>query len=359
MSVTAPQTETTKLVAGKVIANTTFADPGESENAVFPLNYRDDYKGRIRFSVIEEEETNIDEIRSAISTEQSAIAARDNSFDERGEPLNKSAQERNEDLKNKAAAKSQGVRPGTKNLSALESEPPVSVKTATLYLPQSITFADGVQYENVDLGAIGGVAEAGAQGALQGQGFFGSVGGGISSLIDSMKGPTGEGAGKLAANAISNVFGGGANAGVRAATRVTMNPNTRALFKAVNMRAFTFTFKMIPLSAAEAQQVENIIRFFRTELYPEQILLAEKSDKDGAVPLGYRFPNKILIEMLYGDKKSVATKILPCYLESMQTVYNPTSMGMHSDGKFQEVDISLNFRESRTLNKADIISGGY
>ena len=62
---------------------------------------------------------------------------------------------------------------------------------------------------------------------------------------------------------------------------------------------------------------------------------------------------------MFYNEKNVATKILPCYLESMQTVYNPSSMGMHADGSFQEVDISLNFREARTLSRDDIVSGGY
>jgi hypothetical protein len=62
---------------------------------------------------------------------------------------------------------------------------------------------------------------------------------------------------------------------------------------------------------------------------------------------------------MFYNEKGVATKILPCYLESVNTVYNNTSMGMHSDGSFQEVDITLNFREARTLHRKDIIDGGY
>jgi hypothetical protein len=358
MAETQLQTSKTNLIAGKVIADTTFSDRGDQESAVFPLNYRNDYSGKVVFSVIEEEETNIDEIRDAVRVEKEAIAARDNSLDERGEPVKKSTQQQNQELKDKTQARAQGNRPSTVNSSAQKKDPPAALKSATLFLPQSITFADGVQYENVDLGAIGGLAQQGAQGALGGDGFIGSMGGGIQSIMDSFKGGTSAGAGRLAANAVSNVFGSAGSAGVRAATRVTMNPNTRALFKSVNMRAFTFTFKMIPLSLEESLEIQKVIKFFRTELYPEQILLGEEQDKEGQVPLGYRFPNKILIEMFYNEK-NVATKILPCYLESMQTVYNPSSMGMHADGSFQEVDISLNFREARTLSRDDIVSGGY
>jgi len=121
MAVTELQTQKTKLVAGKVIADTTFSS-GDKESAIFPLNYRDDYKGKVVFSVIEEEETNIDEIKSAIRADQENISARDNSFDERGERLKKSAQENAEEQKRRAEAKAQGQRASTKNTSSRKQE---------------------------------------------------------------------------------------------------------------------------------------------------------------------------------------------------------------------------------------------
>jgi len=348
---TAPQSETTKLVAGKVIADTTFSNNG-SENAIFPLSNRSDYLGKIVFSVVEDEETNIDEIKEGIRTDQEAIAARDNSFDERGEKLKKGAKENARRQKEKAEAKAQGLRPSTKNSSAQQREPVSTLKTATLFLPQAISFADGVQYENVDLGTIGLTALNAAAGATSGSG-------GLSGFLEGFKGPAGEGTGNLVAGAVAKAGGDAVAAGYRLGTKTTPNPNTRALFKSVNTRTFSFSFKLIPLSQAESTEIRKIVKFFRTELYPEQILLGEEADKDGQVPLGYRFPNKIKIEMFYNENPNVATKILPCYLESMQTVYNATSMGMHEDGSFQEVDITLNFRESRTLSRDDVLNYGY
>jgi hypothetical protein len=357
MAETQLEPTSTTLVAGKVIADTTFSED-EKDNLIFPISYRQDYLGKVVFSVVEEEETNIEEIKQAMKTKQESLSENSNAFDERGERLKKNAQENAEELKRRAEAKSQSYRKNTVNKSVLQNEPSPSQKSATLFLPQGITFADGVQYENVDLGTLGGLAEQAAGGAIAGDGFLGSVGGGVTSLIDSFKGPTGEGAGRLAANAASKVFGSGVSAGVRAQTKVTLNPNTRSLFKSVNLRSFSFTFKMIPLSINESETIKKIVKFFRTELYPEHILLGEEQDQAGQVPLGYKFPNKFLIQMYYNEKQ-VATKILPCYLQSMQTVYNGTSMGMHEDGSFQEVDITLNFTESRTLNRKDVLNNGY
>jgi len=358
MAETNLNTSKTTLVAAKTIADTTFSEKGDI-NPVFPLTYRQDYQGKVIFSVIEDEETNIDEIKQAMSTKQESLTENGNATDERGERLRKNSEEYVEDLKRKVEASRQAQRTSTINRSAQNKSPPPGSKQCILFLPQAITFADGVQYENVDLGMVGGLAEQGGKGAVStGGGFLASTGAGISSLIGSFTGGPAEGSAKLAANSVAGLGGDAAAAGVRSANRVTVNPNTRALFKSVNMRAFTFSFKLIPLSAAESLEIKKVVNFFRRELYPEQILLGEEQDQSGSVPLGYKFPNKINIEMFYNER-GVATKILPCYLESVQTVYNNTSMGMHSDGSFQEVDITLNFREARTLHRKDIINGGY
>ena len=55
--------------------------------------------------------------------------------------------------------------------------------------------------------------------------------------------------------------------------------------------------------------------------------------------------------------KPVATKFLDSNLISVQTTYNPSSMGWHVDGKPSEVDLTLNFGEPRALSKRDIEDG--
>ena len=62
---------------------------------------------------------------------------------------------------------------------------------------------------------------------------------------------------------------------------MTTNPNTRSLFKSVSLREFTFQFKFIPLSEQEHDHVISIIKFFRTELYPEDITVDVGGVPDG------------------------------------------------------------------------------
>ena len=86
-------------------------------------------------------------------------------------------------------------------------------------------------------------------------------------------------------------------------------------------------------------------------MYPEDI----REDTTG-ISIGYRYPNKFLIEMMY-DGEPIASKILYCFLAGFDTNYNPNSMSFHKDGEFPEIDIGLVFTEERALRRQDIVKG--
>jgi len=223
----------------------------------------------------------------------------------------------------------------------------------TLYIPTGIAFADGVEFEDFNLGPIG----AGIEHALKAGGGFAGAGGAmgkhaIEALVDAFNVSKSPEAVRLGAVRLAKMAGEGAGAIAGSVAQTTVNPNKRTLFKEVSMRKFSFSFKLIPVSKEEAQAITNIIKFFRTELYPKDSVMS------GGVPIGYEFPNKFEISFTHAGKQ-IAHKILPSYLENMETTYNSTGMGFFEDGNFSEVDITMSFRESRTLSKKDIISGGY
>lgn len=224
------------------------------------------------------------------------------------------------------------------------SVPVASGDGVTLYLPQALQITDAVEFSNTDLGIAGG-AVAKASGS----------GGDVSSNVNSiLEGLTREGEGQklkdLFTSAVGQKFGTDALA---ISARAQTNPNTRALFKSVPLREFTFTFKMIPTSSQESTNITDIIKYFRTELYPEDIGAGEAG---GGLSLGYKFPNRFKITQTYNGKP-VATPIQPCYLKNFAASYNSGSMAMHEDGGFSEVDITMTFMESKALTKQDIING--
>jgi len=228
-----------------------------------------------------------------------------------------------------------------------------------LYLPQAIQITDGVQVGPIDLG----VAGAGVEAAL-GTGVSSAVdiaqqalaGADITSIVDVFKSNNLRStAGAFAAQRAARLVGQQGVAGaISRGTKVQVNPNTRSLFRAVNLREFSFTFKMIGTSQAEAESIKAIIAFFRRELYPEQIQIGIG---DVEASLAYRMPNLFDIRFLYKNSLDIATRIKPCYLRNFTATYNPSGMGMHADGNFLETDIVMSFVEDTTLSRQDINSG--
>jgi hypothetical protein len=63
--------------------------------------------------------------------------------------------------------------------------------------------------------------------------------------------------------------------------------------------------------------------------------------------------------MYNGNEELEGAKILPSYLESITTTYNPSAMGLHADGNWTDVDIALSFLECTSLDRQLIEDGGY
>jgi hypothetical protein len=240
------------------------------------------------------------------------------------------------------------------------------VGSVKLPLQRDLRYSDLAQYETANLGLAGGALE----GAMQGQNPFAGVtsNGQLLSTASALAASAiAKSAGELLGSAVGSSFGGagavvgaaalgdtlgGLSPAVRSATRIASAPNQRTLFQQVGIRSFAFTFKMVANSHEEALEVRNIVKFFRQELYPEKIPLG-----DSGVPLAYKFPNMFEIDIKNNYGENPAFKIQRCYLRDVQTSFNSTGTGMHWDGNFVEVDISLAFQEIVTLDKEKIRGG--
>ena len=226
-----------------------------------------------------------------------------------------------------------------------------------LYMPMNIQQNESVVAGPEQLGIAGGMVA----GTLLG-------GGGDRSVVDiasaAYKG-TVTGIGELMAGKASGEFGSliaqrlvsklSTNAGnaTSMATRIAVNPNTRAIFKQVNIREWNFVFQMIPTSPYESTLIENIIDFFRMEQLPTELVTS------GGVGMAYRFPNLMHIKALYRDErtgryKPILTRFLPAYLQAVDVTYNTTGMSFYEGGKFHDATMNLKFIEYRPLNKDDI-----
>ena len=241
--------------------------------------------------------------------------------------------------------------PDTTNVKATPAD---GVPIMELYFPQSLTFNDDVNYNQVDLGPAG---LTGLAAINNGKSLLNAVGKGISEGVESIfnlaRGTLSAEAAQVAgARAAQFIPKEGVRAAITTAIQTGVNPGTRLLFDKPNIRQFSFTFKLIATSAQEASQIEAIIKTFRMEMYPETINIG------AGIPAGYKFPNLFKIEFNMRGANMKVPALQFCYLRSAQASYNATSMTFHDDGHPTEVDLTLVFQEYRALSKQDI-QGGY
>ena len=307
---------------------------------MFPIENRDKYKAYIRFTPIIKNGPTYQTRASASETQSSSdnvSSAREVSI----EKAAKSIVENSFSIFNNSGITGATERRGDQSVA--------------LYMPTPITIQDTVNISPASLGILGeGASRAMDAGSGIAGAVAGAIGEGMGSLIDTLKGNlAGAGAALGASRLAAGLPGDGTDA-VRGSLRVTPNPNTRMIFRAVNIREFSFDFKMVPTSKREQEEIKNIVSFFRTNLYPEVIKL--EATGGNSIDAGYKFPDLFEIKLMY-DGKDLAKdnpnlSFKHMYLKSFTASYNSTG-GFYKDGEFNEVSIQVSFAEEFTLNKDD------
>ena len=242
----------------------------------------------------------------------------------------------------------------------------------TLPMMAPLRYLDQANYTSTALGIAGGAAEQAAfgqdpfAGATENSQLKSVASSLVAQAIASASGAAlGAGIGALIPGggiggaALAGLAGAGSGLGqslggaASSATRILSAPNLRTLFTGVDIREpFAFDFKMVATSAEENQEIKNIIKFFRQELYPEMIPLGTSG-----VPLAYKYPNVFEIEIVNRFGENPGFRILRSYLRNVQTTFNEQSSGMFRDGQFVEVTMSLTFVEITALDKQKVREG--
>ena len=233
------------------------------------------------------------------------------------------------------------------------------MQRACLYMPMTVQQMENVSVGPESLGVIGGSISsviAGGNATLTGLANK-AVQAGIGGAIDFVSGNAGAELGSLMANKIASRLNTQAGLGVQNATRIQISPNTRSIFKQVNIREWNFSFQLIPTSEKESVEIENIIDFFRMEQLPEEL-------GANGISMAYRFPNLMKIRAYYHKINEdgrfeeivpLVTRFLPAYLQSVDVTYNTSGMSYYDNGKFHDATLNIKFIEYRPLNKNDII----
>lgn len=217
----------------------------------------------------------------------------------------------------------------------------------TLPLPEGLSHADGIQYENTDLGLVKGamVSNSSADKAKK------DAEGGTPAPASDQEGEQKGVFQKMMEDVAIRVGGDTGRLIVGSAP----NPNTRAVFKQVGMRSYQFQYKLMPTSTGEAEEIQNIVKKFREIMYP-----APEGYSENFIT-AFKFPNLFQIEFWIGGGGSetlIEPQLLPAYLQTMNTSYGGPIMAKNGGNfSFSETTISLTFMEYRALNQRDIQKG--
>ena len=288
--------------------------------------------------------------KSGLSPEQ--VSTHINSSQSTGNPNADAARER-------SAQKQSSIINQNLGKKSVVTRAPVrkSVAAVSMFMPAQVATTYGATYTDTGIGMLVGDAlniydELKNKGLGADAGAIGSAG---SAIID--------GIGNLSTLALQKGLGSGVVpglSGLQEARGITtgeiISERMELAFKGINKRQFQYTFKMIPKSAAEADEIKSIIHLFKRNMLPEMT---------GGDASGRRMtiPNTFNIQYMYnGADNNFLHKIGECVLENFSVAYggekyatyNPTANGAPP----VETTITLAFKELDLVTRAGVEAEG-
>jgi hypothetical protein len=220
---------------------------------------------------------------------------------------------------------------------AVENTSLVELKTAIeLYITQPPKASYSANWENKELGALGGAFARGDKVGISATGVLSGATGlaelGARGIISA------------AAN-IPGEFGltGDLGAAIEATSKKVANPYKEQLFTNISFRSFEFVYKFAPRGEAELENVMRIIQKFKYHMHPE-------NDKNR---LFLEYPSEFAIEYRYrGARNQYLNKISNCALTDMEVNYgNQDSFTSFREtrGAPAEINVRLQFTELETM----------
>lgn len=199
--------------------------------------------------------------------------------------------------------------------------------------PPNLSFSETADFQTFNGGAVFGIANAiTAARAEGGNGLAGAAGAikaSIAPLLSSLLPDATEQTANIRAGKI-------------------INPNTTNSFRGNGIRSFEFTFKLIARSAKEANEIRKIHSTFRKYLYGDKL----------ASGLSLSYPPVWNIDFMTMNAQTTHNPFIPkiysCYLTGFNSTFNASADVFHTDGAPLEVDITIQYQETRALNKSDI-----
>jgi len=185
--------------------------------------------------------------------------------------------------------------------SILTSEKKTNSKTSCkMYMPSNIVFQDGVSYSTADIGFAGGAASAGMS---NGQGMLESLASGgfqsLGNLYEALKGSVSQDAARLGATRLAGMAGknGAIDGAVRGTLRTSPVANMTMLFDKPQLRTFSFSFKMQPVSEKEAEMYQKLLNFLELNYIQMHLIQTHLAELAFHLAIDFRMKLKLVYIM--------------------------------------------------------------
>lgn len=236
---------------------------------------------------------------------------------------------------------------------------PDKQKTIFLPIPPALSFSDSASYTSLNLGILGSVtnevinAMANASSSPDASATK-TINSGMYGLGKSI----GTRIGHANAAAAASIF---ARDVVRAegianiidySNKQVVAPNTNTTFSNINVRTFSFSFKMVAKDQKDSDEIKSIVSVFRKYLYPEGDELILQYPPIWTIKFYNANDKKESMEGT--EEMKYLPKIGRCYLTAFTSSYNASTNIFHEDGSPTEVDITATFQETKAYHRGEL-----
>ena len=163
------------------------------------------------------------------------------------------------------------------------------------------------------------------------------------------------GGSEAAVRGVARELGGGIVEQIEMQKGEIISDRMELAFKGIDKRTFDYTFKMMPRSKAEADEIAEIIYAFKFHMLPE----LGDGDKTGR---NLKVPSTFDIQYMYiNQENNYLHKISTCYLSNMDVTYGGskyTTYDGNTDGAPPvETEITLQFQEIELITRERVEEG--
>ena len=231
--------------------------------------------------------------------------------------------------------------------------PTTRLETAiAMYMPPSVNVSYAANYVDTEIGAF----SVGAGAAIKEFNRTGKLAAGARSFLDTVPDELKNVAARQILGAIGSIIPGtqGLEEVAGMATGQIIADRMELAFKGLPKRGFQYTFKMIPKSEQEAEEIRKIVFTFKANMLPEI--------REGTAGRGMIVPNTFDIRYMYMNRDNdFLHKISTCVLESMNVTYGGDRYRTFPDAGDGtppvETTMTLNFKELELITKERVYEG--